>query len=210
MFVTMPKENQTFEKKILDYNPKAKIIITENLGFDIYPFIVFLDTINISDYDLVLKIHTKKNMPIRQYINGYELFGNSWRYFLFSSILGSEDRVQKILHFFEHIPELGLIGSKELLVTGDDVDKDINILSVENIMKQCGLSIKRKEFIAGSVFFIRANILEPLKNRHFTINDFPQYHPRDWNGLPYCIERCFGFFNSSQYYHLLGLPSQNQ
>lgn len=208
LFITMPIENQFFEKKLIEFDPNVIIIYTKNVGFDIFPFIIFLEHINISDYDLIIKLHSKKNIPGKQYINKNNLYGDNWRYYLFNSILGSQKKITKILELFRSDSSIGLVGSKELLISGNDVDKDIDINAVHVIMNQCGLEINRKEFIAGSIFVIRANLLNPIKNRHFSEEDFPPYFPRDWNSLPYCLERCFGFIVSSQNFQLIGIKSQ--
>lgn len=207
LYVTMPRENMAFGRNLERDFPNVKIIITENIGFDIYPFLCFLREIPLERYDLIFKIHSKKDIPIQYHLNGYDLSGPNWRNCLLSSILGSKERVRQIVDLFAENPKIGFVGAKELLVKDNLVDQDIDMSRVEVFMKECGLSVNRKEFLAGSMFAIRSRLLQPIKDRNFKMDDFPQYYPRDWNGLPYCLERIFTFLVSSQGYEVATLPS---
>lgn len=207
LYVTMPKENIHFHLNLEKDFPNVRIIITDNIGFDIYPFLCFLNVVSLDQYDLIFKIHSKKDIPIKYYLNGYDFSGPAWRHCLLSSIIGSKERVQQIIELFERNPNLGLVGSTELLVEEAAIKRDIDVAKVEMLMKECGLSIKKLEFIAGSMFVIRSELLQPIKTRNFKADEFPFYFPRDWNGLPYCLERIFTFIVSSQGYQIQTLPS---
>lgn len=208
LYITTPFENQKHEDEIKKKFQNAQIIYTENIGFDIYPFVKFLSVVDLKKYDVVYKLHTKKDIPIEYSLNGYDLKNGEWRYYLMNSILGDKKRVHEILKAFETNPQLGMIGSKELIIRNEDIDKDIDMEKVKDTMREMKLDIVEREFIAGSMFVMRAELLEPLKNRGFKAEEFPPYLPRDWNGLPYCLERCFGFMISSQGYQLKGIYSR--
>lgn len=207
LYVTLPKENIDFHSNLEKDFPNVRIIITENIGFDIYPFLCFLNVVPLDQYDLIFKIHSKKDIPINYCLNGYDFSGSAWRLCLLSSILGSTERVKKIIELFEQDPKLGLIGPAELLIKDDAINCDIDMNKVEMFMKECGLSINKLEFIAGTMFVIRSELLEPLIIRNFKADEFPSYFPRDWNGLPYCLERIFTLMVSSQGYQVKTFPS---
>ena len=207
LYVTLPRENMAFSRNLERDFPGVGIIVTENIGFDIYPFLCFLREVPLDRYDVIFKIHSKKDIPIRYRLNGYDFSGSSWRDCLLSSILGSEERVRRIVDLFDKNPVAGLVGAKELLIRDGLVDQDIDMGRVEMFMEECGLTVKRKEFLAGSMFAIRSRLLQPIKERNFKMDDFPPYHPRDWNGLPYCLERIFTLLVSSQGYEVVPLPS---
>ena len=60
LYITLVKENAALVKEIQAFHPATTVWQVENRGFDVGPFIYFLQHINLSDYDLVLKIHTKE------------------------------------------------------------------------------------------------------------------------------------------------------
>lgn len=209
LYITTPEENREREQEIKAALGDAVIIYTENIGFDVYPFVKFVEEVRLEQYDLVYKLHTKKDIPIEYSLNGYDLKDGKWRYYLLDSILGTREKVQQSLNAFEKDPKLGMMGSKELIIRDEDIDKDIDMEKVRAVMQELGLSVVKREFIAGSMFVIRASLLEPLKRRNFQAGEFPPYLPRDWNGLPYCLERCFGCMVSSQGYRLKGVYAQS-
>jgi len=205
LYITMPEENTHFEKSIKAAFPQARIIVTKNIGFDIYPFLCFLNSIDLDKYDLIVKLHTKKDIPIDCTLNGFDVNGSKWRDYLFTSVLGSKERINEIIQIFAAQEDVGMIGAQELLIQGDAVDQDIDMRKVERVMNDCGLKVVKKEFIAGSVFVVKASLFKPLKERNYRTEEFPPYFPRDWNGLPYCIERLFGCMVSAQGYRLVGI-----
>lgn len=205
LYITTSEENRVRERDIRVAFGDAVIIYTENIGFDVYPFVRFLEEVNLDQYDLVYKLHTKKDIPIEYSLNGYDLKNEKWRYYLLDSILGNAQKVRQTVNAFEKDPRLGMMGSKELIIRNEDIDKDIDMEKVKAVMEELGLSLVKKEFIAGSMFVVRAALLEPVKRRNFRQEEFPPYLPRDWNGLPYCLERCFGCMVSAQGYRLKGI-----
>lgn len=209
LFFTVTEKDFRLKKKIEKdfYNYNVRVIETENVGFDVYPFLLFLDIINLDEYDLIVKIHTKKNIPFDHNLNGYDLSGNAWRSYLLTAILGSKNRVKDILKSFKKNSNIGMIGAKELIIRGDIIKQYIDIEKVKAILQNFEQPISKKEFIAGTIFIARACLFKALKNRKYTIKDFPPYYPQDWNSLPYCLERYFGFMVSSQGYKLLGLST---
>lgn len=60
LFFTLPRENKAFLPILRKKYPNSKVIITDNIGFDIYPFFCFLREINLADYDVIFKLHSKK------------------------------------------------------------------------------------------------------------------------------------------------------
>lgn len=209
LYITTSEENRAREQEILAAFGETVIIYTENIGFDVYPFVRFLETVSLDQYDLVYKLHTKKDIPIEYSLNGYDLKEEKWRYYLLDSILGSTEKVRQTVAAFEKAPRLGMMGSKELIIRNDDIDKDIDMEKVKAVMGELGLPLVKKEFIAGSMFVVRAALLEPVKRRAFRQEEFPPYLPRDWNGLPYCLERCFGCMVSAQGYRLKGIYARS-
>lgn len=207
LYVTMPRENKPFISVLKKKYPDAQIIITENIGFDIYPFLVSLRQIDLDKYDLIFKLHSKKDIPIEYSKNGVSLSGSNWRRYMFNAILGNENRVRYIMMLAKRHPNIGMFCSKEVLIRGfNEIQIDIDTARVQSTMLDCKMLVREWEFVAGSVFVIRPQLLKPLKRRNYQADEFPPYFPRDWNGLPYCLERVFGCMVSAQGYMIGTLP----
>lgn len=207
LFFTMPRENKAFLPTLRKKYKDAKIIITENIGFDIYPFLCFLNEINLEDYDVIFKLHSKKNIPIEFSRNGVDLSGSKWRDYMFKALLGNPEQVKNVLRIIKRHPHIGMLTAQEVLFEGYELlAQDIDLQKVEALMRECGFLVRKWEFAAGSIFAIRPHLLGAIKRRNFTAKDFPPYFPRDWNGLPYCLERVFGCMVSSQGLKIGTLP----
>ena len=125
---------------------------------------------------------------------------------MYDALLKNHNRVRFIIRMFSRQPHIGMIAAKEIIMRGfDNVKKDIDTKCVECVMHECKMNILNWEFAAGAIFVVRSELLKPLKNRAYTKEDFPPYFPRDWNSLPYCIERLFGCMISAQGYALVGI-----
>ena len=59
LIVTLANENPKITEKIKQFKPNAKILVVENLGYDVYPFIQVINEAELKNYDYILKIHTK-------------------------------------------------------------------------------------------------------------------------------------------------------
>ena len=50
LFVTIPEKNLNLTPQILSTFPKAQIQVVDNIGYDIFPFIKVIKSVNIDDY----------------------------------------------------------------------------------------------------------------------------------------------------------------
>ena len=72
LFVTYVDENEKSKNKILKIKPDTKFIKVKNAGYDILPFLKIIENVNLSEYDYILKMHTK-NYRAKPYIGvGYD------------------------------------------------------------------------------------------------------------------------------------------
>lgn len=163
--------------------------IVENRGFDIAPFVCeFKDC--YAEYDLVLKIHTKKSSHIT-WLKG-------WQDYLLENLIGSAGAVSSIVKMFQDDEKLGIVYPeiimplKEIL-HGDSWQENWQIC--RDFSLRLGLSIQKNQelnFPAGSMFWFRPRALEPLFKLGLSINDFPAGPRIRRNGtLAHAIERLF-------------------
>lgn len=192
LFVTIVNESDELIGKLKRAFPDIKILQVKNKGKDIGGFLEALEIFNLDEYDLVLKIHTKKSLHDKKY---YQLLrnnlriciqdGDEWRHELLDSILGSPEVVDDIITIFKNRPDIGLIGNEKYL----SFDRDVNKELYDKLCDELGVG-NRSIFIAGTMFWIRGSVLKLLKERSvstcFNFGDCVE------SGLEHCYERIFG------------------
>lgn len=172
-------ENSEVCKKIKEFKPDARIIITPNTGYDVYPFICVLKQINLDDYDFVLKLHTKKKIKDRNKI--------------LRPLLLSKKNFQNTLEKMIKNKNIGIIGHKVQQIFGGSPEENEML---NPLLKKFGIpSRKYHNFIPGTMFLIRSNLLKFLLQVEFKEEDFRSSEgcrTGDYGTLAHTIERVFG------------------
>jgi hypothetical protein len=184
--------------KIRKAFPNAHIIIAPNFGFDIYPFFVFCQQIDLNDYDIVFKIHSKQRVPSDVIINSHNLGGFVWRNLMFDSILGTKKRAKKVIKKLYLSEKNGAIGAKKLYQANQQIYDHIDRNRVLDSFNNLGLELGKEEVIVGSVFACKSNLLQPIKNMNLAPEYFYLNYPKTWNEFPYVMERLVCFIFSAQ------------
>jgi lipopolysaccharide biosynthesis protein len=136
-----------------------ELTISENRGRDILPFLRVANRLLDEGVEVVLKLHTKRSLHRQD--------GDAWRRDLVQK-LAAPDRVRSLLHAFKEDPQLGLIGPEgHFQPVGDYLGANAEVLA--SMCSQLGLqetSVEDKEFVAGSMYWIRLAALRPLLDAH--------------------------------------------
>jgi len=199
LFVTLVKENGDIEKQIKNFKPDAKVIIVENKGFDVYPFLTVLNAVNLKNYDFVIKTHTKRNMSKGVVLHGryYIASGSYWREKLLCFI-ESEESLKTAIELLQN-DDSGMISHYKLI---DDEIGECNESRASDLLKKLGLPIKEKKFVMGTMFICKAELLCPLKKlscREFERSDIQiAKNPQRDGSLAHVYERLFGWIVYSQ------------
>jgi hypothetical protein len=193
LFVTLTAgySNEAADWIRVDY-PEAQIIILENRGRDILPFVVLINSGVLFKYELVCKLHTKRSL--------YRGKGDGWRRDLIAGVLSKPDHVARILAAFDSNPQLGIVvadGSLHASRPG----------RVNELCKQIGMPAiadsGRIEFPRGSIFWIRASLLQPIAKLMLKPADFEPEPLRLSGTLPHAIERFIGHLCREARMHVL-------
>lgn len=193
LFVTLVKANSGLEEKIRSFNPDCKIFVVENKGYDVGPFIYFLRQINLDNYDLILKIHTKSRKGSVSFsINNRHFNRKKWVDVLLNSLIGSQKMIAKNLKHFETDENLGMIASKYLITKNPNLSMGLQ-QDVYDVLRHLGYPYDKDIiFVPGTMFWVRSSLLKELK-KHYTINDFSETDGKIDNGtLAHVMERVFG------------------
>ena len=98
LIVTYSEGSEQTESLIKEFKPEAEFLQVENAGYDVWPFIKVLKTVDFDRYDYILKLHTKNVSPTKNRINGLALKNDRWRNILVDSMLADSERFTKCLN----------------------------------------------------------------------------------------------------------------
>lgn len=165
----------------------------ENRGRDIWPLIQLVNAGYLDQYDVVLKIHTKKS----DWRDGHSLngTGQEWRQSLLDNLLGSSLRVTQILSEFYRRPDLGLVTDQ-----GSILDASYwghNFDDTEQLLRRLELLTPTElQFAAGSMYWTRGFLIQGLRAFRFTRDDFPDESGQLDGTTAHAIERMIGILTA--------------
>ena len=161
LYVTYVEKNEESEKKILGLKPDAKLVLVENRGYDVWPFIQIMKSVNLDEYDYVLKIHTK-NQRERQRFKHIVRKGFWWRNELIDTLLKNPHRFSKILKILKN-KDVGMVFSKFLFWDSKIMHKEYQVM-LEEELQRLNIKTKHRNWCAGTMFIARANVFNFLNS----------------------------------------------
>jgi len=196
LITTTPGNYAEIERVTHTFERKVKIVIHQNKGRDVLPFIKELPSIINSGYEFVIKLHTKKSL--------HRDDGNSWRDELFSNLL-SKNCINKNMQTFREFEDVGLIGP-----SGNVLPMSYywgsNAKNVTNLSKMMGANIHELEhipFVAGTMFFARVDALKPLAALNIAEEQFESECGQVDGTLAHAIERLISVSVTSAGYRVI-------
>jgi len=178
-----------------------QVIVVENAGYDIFPFLKLLPFLMGQNHDLVCKIHTKKGAAnLEKHISGID---DVWFKILMDSVLGSKNLVNKITFAFESDKELGMIGPAGLYKSAQKLMYGNDAYATDILSKISSDTDPAKDwgFFAGSMFWARLDVFKPLmQNRKLNklLNDSTDMKTGQYASVFHGMERVFGKLPSFQ------------
>ena len=189
------------QDKIKTFHSQSQILPVPNRGYDLAPFVYVLQQVNLDDYDYIIKLHTKRDLPQPANLPNCNLEGSKWRDLL-TGFLASPQEVHQALEQFNKHPKLGQLSHSLLIISAGKEDKEANHRAGE-IMSQMGLDAKQKTFVAGTMFICRAHLMQPLKKLNLTTQDFDTPLASHQGGtLAHALERVLGWMIWAQGYKI--------
>jgi lipopolysaccharide biosynthesis protein len=189
--------------------PTAHVQATENRGRDIGGFFRLIAAVLHSGmtYDSVILMHSKKTIHQRPHHGLY------WRTSLLRSILGWPDRAIDVALSFVTDPDLGMVGSQDWLFNDDnrpDLSSQQNRRFIDDYCRRFDLHTNRSDFIAGTMFWARAQPFLGIFADHDPLALAAELEPGDHHddGRPtrtHALERIFGYIVTAQGFTIRGL-----
>lgn len=191
MVVTGSNLHEEDKQQILTFKPSAHFIVTDNIGYDVWPFIQAIQQTDLTPYDFIVKLHTKGSVNGYDFrYNHYHIKAMRWRDSLVDALLESKCRWRRVLHIFKHEKETGMVCSRKLIILADTVPEDNEMLDDE--MARLGLHTDDRHFCAGTMFAIRPQVLTPILRRGLKKEDFQSTNQSHSGGtLAHVYERVF-------------------
>lgn len=208
LIVTYSDLQESTAGKIRSFKDDAVFLEVENVGYDVWPFIKVIKSIDLKEYDLVMKLHTKNRDNYKVKINGLKLIGESWRNLLVDGLLKSRNQFAKCLDIFANNPDAGMVCSYELLVLPSmKYQEDTCLLSAET--KRIGITRQRQIFCCGTMFIAKPECLEPIIGAELDNTVWGEGSKSHSSAsLAHVYERVFGAAVSETGYKILGIPAQ--
>lgn len=209
LIVTTTSNIEELSSKVKEHAPNAKVVLCENRGYDIWPFIKVLKTVNLDEYEFVIKIHTKRDMGkiVAIIDNKYFFRGQYWRNMLLSFI-SSKENFDKCLEAFKD-PSVGMINNHRLFDRTRETTDNPHLVYCFNearkLLSEVGITAKpydEVEYVAGTMFICRAAIFKTLQTMNFDVNRFAAVNRKNENDLAHVMERVFGWLVTSQGYSI--------
>jgi lipopolysaccharide biosynthesis protein len=136
--------------------PHAFVITTPNKGKDIGGKLALIDFFIKTNQqaEFIIFLHDK--------ISPHSITGERWRNKLFSII--DPEKIKIILKEFKNNSKLGIIGAKDFIKNEFDEKKKqmdtTNSKKIEELLKKFHLTVNSYIFIAGTMFWIRSEIIK--------------------------------------------------
>lgn len=189
LFVTLPKQNSYLSQKILASFPNANIQVVENIGFDIYPFVKVIKSVNLDDYSYVIKLHTKRdiNFNMFSFFKNKWFGGGNWREGLLSFIK-SKENFKLVLSYLNNHEQVGMHGGQAYILNQFTDDK--------NAKKSVTKFINRKsyEYVAGAIFIAKAKVFKLLQTSNIDASKFETSDQNHQNvQFAHTMERYLGY-----------------
>ncbi|MET4635338.1 rhamnan synthesis F family protein [Kaistia defluvii] len=194
LLVTTTAEDPDLAARITDGFPGAVIKTYPNRGRDIGPFIGLLRDGHLDGLDLLCKLHGKRSGAS----GARAVLGEMWRRASVGDLIGSRDVVDEIVRRFSDTPEIGMIGSRRFRLPNEHMGLDsvwgANHEQIRMLAQQLGLPDDRLvvEFFAGTMFWVRRDVLDALAQLPLDIDSFPPEAGQLDGTLHHALERVFG------------------
>ncbi len=194
LYVTLVEANKDVVRCIQAFKSDATIWVVENRGYDVGPFIDFLNKIRFSNYSYILKLQTK-GLAWRQKtkLNGNCFFTNvEWSRQLLDALLKNKKCVRKNISRFRRHEKVNMVGSY-FCICSQPLHYEKLLPRINAILRTLKMvSVNKCSFVAGTMFMARAEIFKPLQGR-YVIGDFEFSDGRiKDHTLAHAFERVFG------------------
>ena len=134
--------------------PHARFVYPDGRGRDIAPLLMLVNEGLLADYDLVLKVHTKRST--------HRIDGDEWRRHMLDSLMPDAAGIRRIASVMRADPGIGLVAPDGCIGGTDSWGS--NLHQVHALLSRRGqvLDPDTLEFPGGSMFWANADVIRDL------------------------------------------------
>lgn len=193
LVVTMTEEDAEAEALIRGLKADARFLRVENAGYDVWPFMAALRTIDPEAYPLVMKLHTKNRNDTGYTVNGLRLMGYQWRDYLVDALLKTPAQARRVRTLMENDARTGMVCEGCLIRRPGKRDPEDGAL-LEAECRKFGIRPEGRRFCAGTMFLARTASFKPLIDSELTASSFAGPSASHTSGsLAHVYERILSF-----------------
>ena len=192
--------------------PGAKVRVVENRGYDLGPFFDVLRGLDLSQYDYVVKLHTKRDCT--GMVNGVPLFGDSWRRYLLRFV-STPEMFGRVMSCMSADARIGMVGDGRLVVgLKDELGSPTAQLEHNRIVEalerlQLPADVSSYRFVGGTMFIARSEVLRCFQRSGLFLQSFALMNGRESGASKaHIYERVLGFAVCAQGYRVVGIPER--
>lgn len=176
LIVTGDNLSPETKERIREVNGGAVFLDCGNVGYDVWPFIAGIKSVNLDLYDIVIKLHTKNEDGKKFRLHGEFMTGAQWRAYMVDALMKDEETFGKLLDMFSDNGKLGIAYSQKLdFKSRGGSPEDCEMLSSE--LERLGVDRKSDDFCAGTMFAVRACAVKFLQREDINEECFEQSGP---------------------------------
>lgn len=177
----------------------ARIVVVENRGYDIAPFLEVLKDVEPERYSYIIKLHTKRNIPGDAYIKPYPYNYGEWRWREYLLNFCKPENFRRIIKAFEQQKHLGMVADYRVLCRKEEsrFSSPLNTL-----LSRLGLQMRGYSYVMGSMFICRSFLMIPLKRLGLSRKDFPVADATHSENIAHVVERLLGLVVLAQGYSI--------
>ncbi|MCX5577040.1 rhamnan synthesis F family protein [Kaistia terrae] len=192
LILTLTHPNPALAERVRATFPGSEVLVYDNRGRDVGPFVQLLREGRLDGFDLICKLHGKKSG-----MSGSRMvLGEIWRLASVFDLIGSRDVVDRIVAEFDRSPDIGMIGSRRFQLPNEWKDEaaawSVNKAMTLDLLATMGIASNRLSYFAGTMFWVRRSALEPLRRLNLSLASFPDEEGQQDGTLQHALERVFG------------------
>lgn len=184
LFITTTEQHVSeIDRRLSRHAISYEILVCENRGRDILPFLKAAQVLLRRGTDLTLKLHTKRSLHRQD--------GDLWRQELVDKLVGN---APEVIDAYNRNPSLGLVGPANN-IQRLEFYWGANAASVDYLCHRIGIRSvdpAKEDFISGSMFWARLTSLLPLLDAGLSEFDFEGETGQIDGTLAHAVERIFG------------------
>lgn len=192
LILTLTQPDPALAERIRAIFPGSEILVYDNRGRDVGPFVQLLREGRLDGFDLICKLHGKKSGMA----GARMVLGEIWRLASAFDLIGSRDVVDRIVAEFDRSHDTAMVGSRRFQLPNEWKDEaaawSANKAMTLDLLATMGMASSQPSYFAGTMFWVRRSALEPLRQLDLSLASFPDEEGQQDGTLQHALERVFG------------------